>query len=114
MTGDHSVVIRVPLSDNDLGSEADDALVEMIERFVRTALEQAPCVGYWDGHEFGAGWALIFCYGRDGTSLTERATTALLSAEIGYVTSDAPTSDPPDALEELRCITVTRRNARNH
>jgi len=67
----HAVLVRLRLSDNDLGTEADEKLVEYIECPIRAALDESPGLGVWDGHEFGGGRAVIFCYGHDGSILRE-------------------------------------------
>lgn len=62
-------MIRVRLSDDDLGTAADDEIVEHIETAILSALKLTESTARWDGHEFGGGWAVIFCYGRDVEAL---------------------------------------------
>jgi hypothetical protein len=73
-----SVIISVRLKDDDLGTAADDRFVETLERAIREQLEVAPEIGYWDGHEFGGGWAAVFCYGKDGALLSDCVLGAIL------------------------------------
>ena len=87
------VIIAVRLEDDDLGTEADDRFVEMIEQAIRDKLEVAPELGHLDGHEFGGGWAIIFCYGKEGALLTDCVLGAILpfhSARQLCVTNDEP------------------------
>ena len=72
------VIIAVRLEDDDLGTDADDRFVETIEQSIREKLEAAPDLGHWDGHEFGGGWATIFCYGKEGASLSDCVLGAIL------------------------------------
>jgi len=72
------VIIAVRLEDDDLGTEADDRFVETIEQSIREKLEVAPELGHWDGHEFGGGWATIFCYGKEGALLSDCVLGAIL------------------------------------
>lgn len=78
----HAVVVRMALSDDALGATADDELVNRLEAAIRKALELAPYVGDWDGHEFGGGWAVIFCYGVDPELLSERIVGALVTLDL--------------------------------
>ena len=87
------VIIAVRLEDDDLGTEADDRFVETIEQSIRDKLEVAPELGHWDGHEFGAGWATIFCYGKNGALLSDCVLGAILpfhSTRELCVTNDGP------------------------
>jgi len=79
---EHAVLIRVRLSDDELGTIADDELVESIEDAIRAAIECRPSAGHWDGHEFGGGWAVVFCYGHDAMLLRDCVTDAILSIEL--------------------------------
>ena len=81
--GDHACLIRVRLSDDDLGTDADDEIVELIETAVIGGLEPIKTTARWDGHEFGGGWAVIFCYGRDAVALVKCMTDAILRLELG-------------------------------
>ena len=75
---DAAVIIGIRLEDDDLGTDADDRFVETLERAIRERLTPSPEIGYWDGHEFGSGWATIFCYGRDGALLSDCVLGAIL------------------------------------
>jgi hypothetical protein len=97
----HAVLIRVPLSDNDLGTAEDDALVDCLEIAIRTTLEREPRVGMWDGHEFGAGWAVIFCYGSDPSVLLDRVTEALLPLELPRAITVATQTKPSDRFDNM-------------
>ena len=78
--GEHAYLIRVRLSDDDLGTAADDEIVELIETAIIGALLET--TARWDGHEFGGGWAVIFCYGRDAVALGKCITDAFLELEL--------------------------------
>ena len=75
-------MIRVRLSDDDLGTDADDEIVQIIETAVIAELEPIETTTRSDGHEFGAGWAVIFFYGRDATTLGKCITDAILRLEL--------------------------------
>jgi len=79
---EHAYMIRMRLSDDDLGTAADDELVELIEAAIIGALEPIKTTARWDGHEFGGGWAVIFCYGRDAVALGKCLTDAILELEL--------------------------------
>jgi hypothetical protein len=76
-----ALLIRIRLSDNDLGSAEDDDHVSALENALESALAEKQA-GYCDGHEFGCGWATIFCYGQSVTRLFEAAVPSLLQAEL--------------------------------
>jgi len=80
--GEHAFLIRVRLSDDELGTEADDEFVDYLEEAIRGALEHVQTPARWDGHEFGGGWAVIFCYGRDASALGTCITDAILELEL--------------------------------
>jgi hypothetical protein len=87
------VIIAVRLEDDHLGTEADDRFVEAIEHSIRDRLEVAPELGRWDGHEFGGGWATIFCNGKEGALLSDCVLGAILpfhSTRQLCVTNDKP------------------------
>jgi hypothetical protein len=75
---DAAVIIGVRLEDDELGTDADDQFVETLERAIKEGLTSSPEIGYWDGHEFGSGWATIFCYGKDGALLSDCVLGAIL------------------------------------
>jgi hypothetical protein len=81
-SNEYSVLVRIRLSDDELGTRADDELVDGIESAVAGALDHPPRAGIFDGHEFGGGWATIFCYGRDGSVLTGRVIEAILPFDL--------------------------------
>jgi plasmid stabilization system protein ParE len=72
------VTVEVQLQDGDFGTEADDQYIEMLEGAIQERLASAPRAGRWEGHEFGGGWAVIYCYGRDGARLSDVVLDAVL------------------------------------
>ena len=66
--------------DLELGTPEDDVLVDEVESTVCSVLSNE--LGAWDGHEFGAGWATIFLYGRSADALFECVAPALLKREM--------------------------------
>jgi hypothetical protein len=102
----HAALIRIPLSDDDLGTNEDDALVNGVEVAVVAALERRPRAGWWDGHEFGGGWAVIFCYGRDPAALLDRVTDALLPFELPTATTLAIESERPEGLKTMMVVSI--------
>jgi hypothetical protein len=102
----HAALIRIPLSDGDLGTACDDALVDCVEDAVCAALDREPQAGRWDGHEFGGGWAVIFCYGQDSATLFDRVTEALLPFELPPAATLAMETDRPEGFETTMVISV--------
>jgi len=110
----HGVLIRVRRSNDDLGTATDDELVERLDDAIRTTLDRKPIVGRWDGHEFGAGWATIFCYGRDAKALTIRIRDALLALDISSRTVVVRDSDTPGTLDNLMFMTTIGTRGHTH
>lgn len=70
-TKQQAVLVFLKLSDDEFGSfEEREAILDLEERIEATF--QADEAAEYDGHEFGAGWARLFLYGRDCRQLTER------------------------------------------
>lgn len=111
----HGVLVCIRLSDDDLGTAADDELVDAIDTAVRMAVERKPNVGYWDGHEFGDGWAVVFCYGKDAVALSERVVEALLPFDLDRtVQVVSETELIPDTLDSLIMLNVTAGGVHQH
>ena len=105
---EHGVLIRIQLSDSELGTTADDEFVDAIDNAIRAAVERAPRVGSWDGHEFGGGWAIVFCYGENATALSERVIEALLALDLERsVDVVVGTENVPMTLDSLIMFKVT-------
>jgi|ERR1044071_1027218 hypothetical protein len=100
-TEKHAVLVRVRLSDNALGDSGDDQLVDSLDDLIRAAIERPPRVGVWDGHEFGSGWAVIFCYGRDAAALTARITSALFPFKCARPLHLISVDHAPDTLDSV-------------
>jgi hypothetical protein len=86
-------------------------LVDRIEAAIRAALAQEPLAGEWDGHEFGGGWAVIYCYGRDPLPLLNRMAEALLPLELPPGVTLALETRTPEGTEtravlSLACTTA--------
>ena len=81
MANREALLIRIRLSDDDLGSAEDDDCVFGLESMVESALAEK-LAGHLDGHEFGGGWATVFCYGESATQLFEAAVPTLLQAAL--------------------------------
>jgi hypothetical protein len=95
-----ALLIRVRLSDDDLGSADDDDRVYALENAVESALADKEA-GHFDGHEFGGGWATIFCYGESATQLFEAAVPALLQAALRSGSCAVKRYGGPGAREEV-------------
>jgi len=104
--GEHAALIRIPLSDGELGTEADDSLVDRIEVAARAALGRKPLAGEWDGHEFGGGWAVIFCYGGDPHTLADRMIEALLPFELPSAATLALETKTPEGMKTIAVISL--------
>lgn len=102
----HAVLVRVALSDDDLGTPSDDELVDRLEDAIRKGLEREPYVGHWDGHEFGTGWAVVFCYGADPEPLSERIIEALIALDLPSAISVVAEHEQPESVESLRLVTT--------
>ena len=81
MASQEALFIRIRLSDDDLGSARDDERVYALEKAIEIALTDKHA-GHFDGHEFGGGWATVFCYGESATQLFEAAVSTLLQAAL--------------------------------
>lgn len=110
----HAVLVRVRLSDDDLGDIADDELVDRLDDAIRAAVERPPRVGYWDGHEFGCGWAVIFSYGRNAAALATRVTEALLPLERERTVHVIPGEHAPDSLDSVIVFDAKRGATMEH
>jgi len=95
-----ALLIRIRLSDDDLGSAEDDDRVSALERAVESALADKH-TGHLDGHEFGGGWAIIFCYGESATLLFEAALRTLLEAALGDGSCAVKRYGGPGSREEV-------------
>jgi len=69
-------------------------------------LDREPQAGRWDGHEFGGGWAVIFCYGQNPVTLFDRVTEALLPFELPAAATLAMETDRPEGFETMMVISV--------
>jgi len=97
---ENAVVVNIPLSDDHLGTTQDDALVEALDARIRTALEGA-AVGEWDGHEFGRGWARVFCYGPSANALFDVLANILLGDALPGGSFAVKRYGPPGAAQEI-------------
>lgn len=59
-----SVLVSVRLQDDDMGTQADDALIHPIVEDIVAAFEDLGGV-WFDGDEYGGGWYVLFFYGDD-------------------------------------------------
>jgi hypothetical protein len=97
---EEAVVVNIPLSDSDLGSIDDDAIVEAVDAAIRTRLADSPA-GAWDGHKFGGGWARIFCYGDSADVLFDTLAEILLGSDLPFGTVVVKRYGPPGSRENL-------------
>jgi hypothetical protein len=97
---EHAVIINVPLSDADLGTPGDDAVIESIDAEIRSFLSTSTA-GEWDGHEFGGGWARIFCYGDNADVLFDALLDVLLAMTLPARTFAVKRYGSPGAREDL-------------
>lgn len=58
------LLISLKLSDGDMGSIDDEEYVEDLERKLAKKVEDLD-FAFWDGHEYGGGYAKIFLYSSD-------------------------------------------------
>jgi phage gp16-like protein len=58
------LLVTLKLSDSDMGSDEDTEYVENLEEKLIQKVE-ALDFAFWDGHEFGGGFAKIFLYTSD-------------------------------------------------
>jgi hypothetical protein len=58
------LLISLKLSDGEMGSADDEDYVEDLERKLAKKVEDLD-FAFWDGHEYGGGYAKIFLYSSD-------------------------------------------------
>ena len=100
MANEEALLIRIRLSDDDLGSAEDDGRMYALENAVESALAEKQA-GHFDGHEFGGGWATVFCYGESATQLFEAAVPALLQAALRSGSCAVKRYGGPGSREEV-------------
>lgn len=67
---EHAVILRYQLSDEGYGTATERESILALEDRLSTLIESQG-LGEHDGHEFGAGEAVIYCYGPDAARLFE-------------------------------------------
>lgn len=101
----HAVIVNIPLSDNGLGSFEDDSFVEALDKKIVHALAETS-VGEWDGHEFGAAWARVFCFGSNADELFDALETVLLDEILPAGSYALKRYGPPGAREQTVSLTT--------
>jgi hypothetical protein len=69
---DQALIIKIRLSDNDMGSKDDEDRMFKLDDELRDAITKAQA-GDYDGHEFGAGNFTVYIYGASAERLFEVA-----------------------------------------
>jgi len=79
-----------------------------VESSIRSVLDKSPEVGFWDGHEFGDGRAVIFLYGHDSMALRETVEEILFALDLEYAATAASDEHTPTTVEDMYLLTVRR------
>jgi len=69
---DQALIIKIRLSDDDMGSKEDEDRMFKLDDELRDAITKAQA-GDYDGHEFGAGNFTVYIYGASAERLFEVA-----------------------------------------
>ena len=100
---EHAVILHLPLSGDEFGTGDEREHVFALEDSIIEAVQ--PIAGDYDGHEFGAGEAVLYTYGRDANELFDAVSGALgdfpLRAGAYAIKRFGPAGDPTSAEERL-------------
>jgi hypothetical protein len=78
---DQALIIKIRLSDEDMGTEEDEDEMFRLDEELRQAITAAQA-GEYDGHEFGGGMFLVYIYGPSAERLFEVAWPVLARREF--------------------------------
>ncbi len=95
-----ALLIRLRLSDEGLGGDDDFWRVWAIQDALECAFA-ATQAGCCDGHEFGGGWAIIFCYGASAAQLLDVALPVLMRSALRSGACAVKRYGPPGARKEV-------------
>jgi hypothetical protein len=98
---EHAVIVHLPLSGGDFGGEDERSAIYALEDRIIAAVE--PIGGDHDGHEFGAGEAVLYTYGGDASALFDAIRPCLddISLRPGaYAIKRFGPATDPNALQE--------------
>ena len=100
---DQAVIMHLPLSGGDFGTEDERNAVFALEDRIITAV--APIDGDHDGHEFGEGEAVTYTYGTDANKLFDAIRPYLADFPVrpgAYaIKRFGPATDPSSAEERV-------------
>jgi hypothetical protein len=100
---EHAVIVHLPLSGGDFGGEDERAAVHALEDRIIAAVE--PIGGDHDGHEFGAGEAVLYTYGPDASALYDAIRPCLddipLRPGAYAIKRFGPATDPDSPQERV-------------
>ncbi len=100
---DHAVILHLPLSGEEFGTANEREDVLALEERIIEAVQ--PIGGDHDGHEFGAGEAVLYTYGRDANELFDAIGGSFGAFPIrrgAYaIKRFGPAADPGSAEERL-------------
>ncbi|MFL5935343.1 MAG: hypothetical protein ACJ744_00760 [Gaiellaceae bacterium] len=100
---EHAVILHLPLSGDEFGTADEREDVFALEDRIIEAV--APIGGDHDGHEFGAGEAVLYTYGRDANELFDAIGSCFGAFPIrpgAYaIKRFGPAADPGSAEERL-------------
>jgi hypothetical protein len=94
-----AVIIRIRLSDDELGDGAERmAAYEVEDRLIDTI---PPSLGEVDGHEFGGGFATIFVYGPSADAMAALILPTVSAANVRAGSSVTKRYGPPGSTEHV-------------
>jgi len=101
---EHAVIVHIPLSGGGFGTEDERAAVHALEDRIIAAVE--PVGGDHDGHEFGAGEAVLYTYGADASALFDATKPCLddfaPSPGAYAIKRFGPATDPDSRQERVQ------------
>jgi hypothetical protein len=93
-----ALLIKIRFSDDEFGTPEERELVYEIEDRLLNLLDPR-ANGECDGHEFGEGWGVVFCYGASAESLFEAAAPVFLGYDLPLGSHIIKRNGPPGASE---------------
>ena len=98
---DHAVLVHLPLSDDEFGTEAEREAIFALTDRMESAIADAGA-GEFDGNEFGGGECVLFMYGPDADRLFNAVQPLLASSRFargGHVVKRYGDASDPLAME---------------
>ena len=96
----HALLVKIRFSDDEFGSPEERDLVYEIEDQL-LAVFSGSGTGECDGHEFGGGWGVVFCYGQNAEELFASAAPIILRYDLPMGSHVVKREGGPGATESV-------------